>query len=105
MLIKKTSFEEIPEHIQGIIEDVITKLKCDNIFDTDKGFYILENTELNRIYIEIYNHDIYEGVTLEDVNAMIKHFNINDPHIFNYPYSHTESLLGIGKVLDHEIIY
>lgn len=105
MLIKQITFEQIPEHIQSIIEDVIIKLKTDNIYETDKGFYVLEHVELNRVYIEIYDHDKYEGISPEELNTLIKHFKINDPHIFSHPYRHQESLMCIGKVQEDEIIY
>lgn len=105
MLIEQISFEEIPEHLQSIIEDVINKLKTDNIYETDKGCYVLEHKTLNRIYIEIYDHDKYEGISPQDLDTLIKHFKINEPHIFSYPYRHQESLLCIGKVQEDEIIY
>ncbi|WP_323735776.1 hypothetical protein PXD04_07745 [Methanosphaera sp. ISO3-F5] len=105
MQITKITFEEIPVNLQSILDSVINKLKTDNIYDTNKGYYILENTELNRIYIEIYNHEIYDGLTMEELNTLIEHFKINDPHIFSYPYTHEDSLICIGKIEENEIIY
>lgn len=42
---------------------------------------------------------------MDELEYIIDYFNIEDAHVFDYPYSYEDSLLAIGKVQIDEVLH
>lgn len=107
MNIEKISLDIMDE----IIKDCYTMgkrfINYDNVYKTNKAMVIYEDVKLNRIYVEydFFSNDQFVGLTTEDIIFLAEYFNIDTPHVFNYPSDYENSILCIGNLLEGEEAY